>query len=110
VHDIRKLSDLDVALLQPIFEQEELEEMYRVRLRLEFATTETEIHHAEIGAGELPQPEELVGSITNKVIHRAKLTNRFAELYPAVRDYVATRCFGQKVELESDAIRSNLSS
>jgi type III restriction enzyme len=109
VHDIRKLTDLDVAVLKPVFEQQELEEVYRVKLRLEFATTETEIHQADIGAGELPPPQELVGSITNKIMNRAKLPNRFAELYPAVRDYVATRCFGRKVNLETDAIRSHLS-
>ena len=51
----------------------------------------------------------MLGSITNKVIDRAKLPNRFAELYPAVRDYVGTRCFGQVVDLESDPIRSHLS-
>jgi len=109
VHDIRKLSDLDVAVLKPVFEQEELAEVFRVRLKLEFATTETEVHQAEIGVGELPPPQQLLGSITNKVIARAKLPNRFAELYPAVRDYVATRCFGRKIDMESDAIRSHLS-
>ena len=109
VHDIRKLSDLDVAALEPVFEQEELAEVYRVKLKLEFATTETEVHQAEIGAGELPPPQELLASITNKVIGRARLPNRFAELYPAVRDYVATRGFGRKVDMNSDAIRSHLS-
>jgi type III restriction enzyme len=108
VHDIRKLSDLDVAVLKPVFEQEELAEVYRVRLKLEFATTETEVSQVDIGGGELPPPQELLGSITNKVIDRAKLSNRFAELYPAVRDYVATRCFGHKIDLETDAIRSHL--
>ncbi|MEW5992857.1 MAG: DEAD/DEAH box helicase family protein [Candidatus Zixiibacteriota bacterium] len=109
VHDIRKLADLDVAALEPVFEQEELAEVYRVRLKLEFATTETEVSQVDIGAGELPPPQELLGSIANKVIAWAKLPNRFAELYPAVRDYVATSCFGQKVDLGSDAIRSHLS-
>jgi type III restriction enzyme len=109
VHDIRKLSDLDVAILQPVFEQEDLAEFYRVKLKLEFVTTETEVHQVEIGVGELSEPQQLIGSITNKVIDRAKLTNRFAELYPVVRDYVATRCFGRKVKLESDLIRSHLS-
>jgi type III restriction enzyme len=109
VHDIRKLSDLDVVVLKPVFEQEELAEVYRVNLKLEFATTETEVSHVDIGAGKLPPHQELLGSITNKVIDRAKLPNRFAELYPAVRDYVATRCFGQTVDLERDAIRSHLS-
>jgi type III restriction enzyme len=92
-----------------VFEQEELAEVYRVRLKLEFATTKTEVSQVDIGAGELPPPRKLLESITNKVIDRAKLPSRFSELYPAVRDYVATRCFGQKVDLESDAIRSHLS-
>jgi len=109
VHEIRKLSELDVAVFKPVFEQEELAEVFRVKLKLDFATTDTEIHQAVIGEGKLPPPRELLSSITNKVIDRAKLPNRFAELYPAIRDYVATRCFGKKVDLESDAIRSHLS-
>ncbi len=108
VHEVRNLSDLDVAVLQPVFEQEELAEVYRTRLKLEFATTETEVHAVDIGAGELPLLQDLLGSITNKVMGRARLTNCFADLYPSVRDYVATRCFGQEVDLESDAIRSHL--
>jgi type III restriction enzyme len=108
-HNIRKLSELDVAVLKPVFEQEELAEAYRIRLKLEFATTKTEVSQVDIGAGELAPPQELLSSITNKVIDRAKLPNRFAELYPAVRDYVATRCFGRKIDLESDLIRSHLS-
>jgi type III restriction enzyme len=109
VHDIRKLSDFDAATLDPIFDQEDLAEAYRVKLKLEFAMTETEVHQADITAGELPEPQDLLGSITNKVIDRAKLPSRFAELYPGVRAYVATRCFGREVDLESEAIRSHLS-
>ena len=60
-------------------------------------------------AGELPPAQELLASITNKVIDRAKLPNRFAKLYSAVRDYVATRCFGKAVNLENEALRSHLS-
>lgn len=109
VHDIRKISDLKISNLAPIFEQEELDEIYRVKLRLEFATTETEIHQADITAGELPTQQHLLSSITSKVIDRAKLPNRFAELYPLVRDYVAKRCFNRKVDLEIESIRSHLS-
>jgi type III restriction enzyme len=60
-HNIRKLSDLRVEALEPIFEQEDLAEVFRVRLRLEFVTTETEVHQAQIGAGELPPPQDLLG-------------------------------------------------
>ena len=108
-HDIRKLSKLKVETLDAIYEQGDLEEPFRVKLKLEFATTETEVHQADITAGELPPAHELLASITNQVIDRAKLTNRFAELYPTVRDYVATRCFGKSVNFEDKILRSHLS-
>ena len=108
-HDIRKLSELKVDETKAIYEQEELSEPFRVKLRLDFATTETEVHQADIAVGELPPAYELLASIANKVIDRAKLPNRFAELYPAVRDYVATRCFGKVVNLDDEVLRSHLS-
>ncbi len=109
IHDIRKISDLKVSALEPIFEQTELNEIYRVKLKLEFATTETEVHQADIMAGELPTQQHLLSSITSKVMDCAKLTNCFAELYPSVKKYIATRCFNRKVDLESENIRSHLS-
>lgn len=107
-HDIRKLSELDIAALEAIYEQEELTKPFRVKLKLAFATTETEVHQADIAAGELPPAHELLASITSKVVDRAKLPNRFAELYPAVRAYVASRCFGKAVDLDDDVLLSHL--
>jgi type III restriction enzyme len=108
VHDIRRLGDLSVQRLDAIYNQEELAEPFRVTLKLEFATTDTEVHRAVIGAEELPPLQDLLASITNKVIDRAKLPNRFAELYPVVRDYVANRCFGRPVDLDAEGVRSHL--
>ncbi len=107
-HDIRKLANLRVDELEAIYDQEELAEPFRVTLKLEFVTTETEVHQAELGAGELPPAHELIASITNKLIDRAKLPNRFAELYPVVQLYVSNRCFGQKVDLDNHRLRSHL--
>jgi type III restriction enzyme len=107
-HELRKLSELDVTALDAIYEQEELAESFRIRLKLEFVTTETEVHQADIGAGELPPSYELLASITNKVISHAKLPNRFAEMYPVVRGYVRDRCFGRAVDLDDEALRSHL--
>jgi len=108
VHEIRRLSELDVAALEPITNQEELAEPFRIRLKLEFITTQTEVHQADIGT-DIPPAHELIASITNKVIDRAKLPNRFAELYPVVRDYARTRCFDCCVDLEEEHCRSHLS-
>ena len=108
-HDIRKLSELKVEALGAIYEQEDLAEPFLVKLELEFATTETKVHQADIAGGELPPSHELLASITNKVIDRAKLPNRFAELYPMVREYIATHCFGKSVKLGDETLRSHLS-
>jgi len=65
VHDIRKLSELKVEALDAIYEQEDLAEQFRVKLKLEFATTETEVHQADIAAGELPPAHELLARLLN---------------------------------------------
>ncbi len=106
-HDHRRLSDLDVHSLDPIYEREEIDEPFRIMLRLAFATTETEVHQADIASN--PRPvRELLADLTNLVADGAGLTNRFAELYPVIRDYVRSRCFGREIELDDDAPRSHL--
>ncbi len=106
-HDHRKLSGLDVQSLEPIFDQEELDERFRIRLKLEFATTETEVHQDDVSGGRRPI-EELLADVTKLVAGKAGLTNRFAELYPMIRDYVGSRCFGRGIELDDDALGSHL--
>lgn len=108
VHNVLKLSDLNPRQLEPIFDREELAEVFRLNLKMEFAITHTEVHQANIAAGSLQMPQELLSSLTNKVIDRAKLTGSFSELYPLVRAYVAARCFGKKINLEDEGIRSHL--
>jgi type III restriction enzyme len=78
-HNVRKLSALDPVTLEAIYDQEELDEVFRITLTMEFATTETEVHQADLAAGTLPMAQELLASI--------------AELFPIVRGYVVTRCF-----------------
>ena len=107
-HNIRKLSSLDPSQFEPIFDQEELDEIFRINLKMEFGITETEVHQTDIAAGFVPFSQELLSSITNKVIQYAKLQNVFAQLYPLVRKYVVTRCFGKPVDIDDEGIRSHL--
>ena len=108
VHDVRKLENLKIEDLEAIYDQVELTEIFRINLRQEFAVTKTEVGQVPIGMGDLPSTRELISSITNKTIDRAKLPNRFAELYPIVREYIAKCCFGQTIDLESENLRSHL--
>jgi type III restriction enzyme len=107
-HNIKKLADLAPLSLDAIYDQADLAETFRVKLKLEFATTETEVHQDDVMSADLPMAEALLGTITNKVIHQAKLGGVFAQLYPSVRVYVSQRCFGKVVDLEEDIIRSHL--
>ena len=106
-HDYRKLSTLDPSSLEAIYDQEELEEPFRIGLKMEFATTETEVHQADIDVVARSASEILAG-IVKKTEDRAKLTNSFAELYPIVQAYVVNRCFGRRIELADDNVRSHL--
>jgi type III restriction enzyme len=109
VHNFKKLASIDPLSLEAIFDQEDLAEIFRITLKMEFATTETEVHQTDILSGQAPMAQELLAAITNKVIQGARLSNVFAELYPLVRKYVAIRCFGKKVDLDEANIRSHLS-
>ena len=106
----KKLSELDPLSLEPAFDLEEIEEQIRVdiRLKMEFATTETEVHQADIAAGEPPLTQAIIASVTNKVIRAAKLTGVFDELYPIVRNYLKSCCFGREIDLEDSNVRSKL--
>ena len=106
--EMRKLAELDIGSLAAIYDQEELDEPFRLSLKVEFTTTETEVHQANIAGEQLP-PEELLTSIVNMVANQAGLPNRFAELYPVVREYVQGQCFGRAVDLEDGNVRSHLS-
>ncbi len=103
-HDHQKLSNLDVRLFEPLFE---LDERFRIKLKLEFAKTGIEVHQDGI-ADSPPLIEELLASITNLVAVKAGLPARFAELYPMIRHYIRNHCFGRKIELNDNTLRSHL--
>ena len=109
VHNLRDLSDLDITSLDPIFQQEDLDERYRINLRMEFATTETEVHQANIAVESALSIKEYLSSITQKVAKMTGLSGQFHELYPTVQNYVRERCFGRTIDLNDQNINSHLS-
>jgi type III restriction enzyme len=107
-HNTRKLSSLNPNAFEPIYHQDDLNEIIRITLKMEFATTETEVHQADLAASLTPIAQELLSSITTMVMQRARLTDVFAQLYPIVRSYVRTRCFGKLIDVEDENIRKHL--
>ena len=106
--DARRLTDLDVRSLEAIYDREELAEPYRIRLKMEFTPTATEVHQEDIAGEQLPA-QELIADITNNVMRHVGLPNRFADLYPVVKQYIERRCFGGAVDVENGDVRSHLS-
>jgi type III restriction enzyme len=107
-HNVRKLSTLDPNSFDGIYDQSELDEIIRINPRMEFAMTETEVHQDDLAGSTVPFAQELLGSIANKVMQRARLANVFSELYPIVRQYVGNRCFGKPVDVDEENIRAHL--
>lgn len=106
-----QIEDFDPTTLGAIYDQEEfMNEPTRIRLKMEFATTETEIHQADIGTGTPPLSQDLIASICNKVMREANLSGIFDRLYPLVRQYLCARCFGKTIDLDEERIRGHLRS
>ncbi len=77
---------------------------FRVKLRLEFATTETEVRQADIERRRPLPPQELLASDREQG-HRAGEAAEPASSPSCIRrcgDYVATRCFGKAVDLDDE--------
>ena len=106
--EYRNLSGLDPHSVGPLYEVEELEGRARVRLRMEFATTETEVHEADVDLGEPPPARDLLSRLVGRVAYHARLTGDFAELYPFVRDYLKEQAFGVPVDLDDVSVRALL--
>ena len=105
--DAHRLADLDVRSLKAIYDQDELAESDHIHLKTKFFQPATEVDRKKIRLKERPA-QEWIADITNKVMQRVGLPSRFAELYPAVKQYVKKRCFGVVVNVEDKTIRSCL--
>ena len=107
-HELRGVSDVDVDSLDPIFKNGKLPEATRLRLQMEFATTETEIHQEEALIAEPPPVSEILADVADRVGRRVGLPLHFKDLFPLVRKYAATRCFGTPVDLDDRRVRDAL--
>jgi type III restriction enzyme len=103
-----RLTQLDPLKLDPLFDREELDEPLRIKLKMEFATTQTEVHQTDIASRSTAPVQEVLASVTNKIRAKAHLDGVFAELYPLVESYVANNCFGKPISLEDSTALSHL--
>lgn len=107
-HVYKKLSTIDPLKLDPIYDRDELEEEYRLKLEMEYAHIEYKVHDEEIEPPAFSS-QEVLSQITQKTAIEAKLTNVFSDLYPLIRTYVMKKCFGGPIDIEEENVRRHLS-
>ncbi|MDA8408866.1 MAG: DEAD/DEAH box helicase family protein [Treponema sp.] len=108
--EFRNIERLDPLAFGPIASEEDLDGELRQRIELIHGTVDISVHSDEVEFNEenVPSSENLLASLTNRVMRRARVTGLFARLYPQVRAYVRERCFGGRVELDEVAVRRAL--
>ncbi|MFA6109172.1 MAG: DEAD/DEAH box helicase family protein [Candidatus Latescibacterota bacterium] len=108
--EFRSIERLDPLALDPLTTEESLTPEQKQRIELIHGTVDVTVHSDEIEFNDenVPPPESLLASLTNRVMRRARVTGVFPQLYPIVRAYVRDRCFGGRVELDEVSVRRAL--
>jgi len=97
----QNLEKFDPYSVESIYNSDKLNEDRKIMLRVAFPLTQTEVHSTTIDPY-LPMGRELLAYITNEVIKRARLSGKFDELYPLIREYILNKCFKVKLKDEED--------
>jgi hypothetical protein len=108
--EFRNVGKLDPLAFGPIASEEDLGNEQIQHIELIHGTVDIMVHSDEVEFNEenVPSSENLLSSLTNRVMRRARVTGLFAQLYPQVRAYVRERCFGGRVELDEVPVRRAL--
>jgi len=106
----KRIEDFDPLKSSSLYSSNKLEEERKAILKMEFATTGTDIGMVEMPLSPISSGRELVVHITNEVMKRARLTCDFNLLYPRVQEYILKRCFETEiVDIEDNRLINNLS-
>lgn len=107
-HDHKKLHTLDPLALQPQLDLDQERKRATFPLEMEHATTNVKVGEVQVDGAPSPPSHDIVSTLTNDTMSRARLSGCFSELYPKVRAYLAKRCFGQDVDLDDEEVRGCL--
>lgn len=106
----KNIEKLDPAAFGPLATEEDLDKDLSRLIQLEHGTVGVTVHSDEVEFNDdnVPAIENLLSSLTKRVMHKARITTGFPTLFTRVREYVRERCFGHKVELEEVGVRRAL--
>jgi type III restriction enzyme len=101
----KRVEDFDPSSVESIFDVGDVGRLRALRMKAEAAVHEIELGEVTVERLRPPLASEVVASITNRVQRAAGLTLEFSVLAPRVQRYLAERCFGEPVDLESEVNR-----
>lgn len=101
----KRVEDFDPSTAQSIFEVGDVGRLRALRMKAEAAVHEIALGEVTVERLRPPLASEIVASITNRIQRAAGLTLEFAVLAPRVQRYLEERCFGERVDLDSDVNR-----
>jgi type III restriction enzyme len=106
----KNIEDLDPLKIPSLYSSEKLEDNRKVILRIEFATTGTDIGTVIMPIPSLVSGREIASYITKEIMKRARLTCDFNVLYPKTEKYILEQCFETKIEyIEDERLKKHLS-
>lgn len=103
----KKFETLDLSDAEAIFDAGKLTEDFKMKLRMEFQPTETEIHQETVDMKH--SVEAILSSIAEMVMSYVKITGVFAKVCEIVKQYVENLCFGKRVSMEDGDVIACLS-
>lgn len=107
-HEYKNLLQIDPLTLQPIYDTNVLFEQHSIAIRMEFAVTGTAVHQTVITPEGPLLSQDFLRDITQRIEKRLELSGHFANVLGIVKKYLAERCFGQPVDLNSEQIMKHL--
>ncbi|HDR51903.1 MAG TPA: hypothetical protein ENN90_09860 [Mariniphaga anaerophila] len=104
------LDKFDVSELQQLIELDKSGNFRNIKVSLLHGTTEQRVGTKQviIEDDDYVSSQELLGSLTNKIIREGKFSANFNVIYKIVKLYVKNICFGQTVNLDELTVRRNL--
>ncbi len=104
------LESFDPSKLKALGELDEKGNFKEKEISLIHSTTEKKVGTKQmtIEDDDYVTSQELLTSITNRIIREGKFNGKFNQLYKIVKLYAQQTCFGKQVDLDSMAVRKSL--
>ncbi len=106
----RNIEDFNPENVNSLYNSDILEEQRKIQVLIEFASIGTQVGTVRMPLRSIMTGRELISTITNEVMKKAKFTCDFHVLYPKIKTYILKKCFEVEIDdVENESLRNALS-